>query len=167
MKKGTANSPGKPDTAHSASANRTSNRSSSTSPIRKPPSETFVPRRIHRVLEEEQRRLRSSIHLGLGSSPLRGWGRVGRLTQGWRPGLHSFAASRLALGRAMPQGAPCTRLDRRGPVCQANGLLLTRFLRRLALPARTHIPQKLPRIDPQLMPVVPFELQRVLANRLC
>jgi len=40
-------------------------------------------------------------------------------------------------------------------------------LRRPALPTRTHIPQKLPGINPQLMPVVPFELQRVLADRPC
>jgi hypothetical protein len=38
--------------------------------------------------------------------------------------------------------------------------------RRTALPARTHTPQKLPRINAQFMPIVPFEFQRVPAHRL-
>src|SRR5450432_2478179 len=43
-------------------------------------------------------------------------------------------------------------------------------MRKLPLPAlraRTHVPQKLPRINPQLMAIVPFKFQRILANRIC
>jgi hypothetical protein len=118
------------------------------------PLETFVLGRICGFLEEEQRCLDMFGTRFL--SPLRGLVHLVPSSRACAPGLHSYAASRL------------TRFELPSSPGNAENRSSTHLrLRPPALRARTHPPQKLPRINPKFMSVVPFEFQGVLPHRLC